>query len=138
MEKYEFNQMESYVTVFKALSDMTRLRIMWLLISIDSKISVSEVIDVLGESQYNVSKHLKVLKNAGLVFEMREGKWAFYQTYPGKDKFDKVIREAITTIPEALLEQEVKRCHKRLAMRVDGKCVYGAESDEWEKINSDI
>lgn len=44
---------------------------MWLLLSIDSKISVSEIIDVLEENQYNVSKHLRILKNAGVVYEKR-------------------------------------------------------------------
>lgn len=137
MEKYEINLMERYATVFKALSDMTRLRIMWLLISIDSKISVSEIIDVLGESQYNVSKHLKVLKNAGLVYEKKEGKWALYHYHPGIDMFDKAIRGAIVTIPNDILDKETERCRKRLAMRVDGKCVYGADSDEWNRITND-
>ena len=70
----KLNPFEHYTDIFKALSDVTRLKIMWLLLSIDSKICVSEIIDVLCENQYNVSKHLKILKKAGLIYEKKEGK----------------------------------------------------------------
>ena len=127
---------ERYTTVFKALSDLTRLKIIWLLLSIDSKISVSEIIDVLEESPYNVSKHLRVLKNAGIIYEKKEGKWSFYQYRNNDDEFDKAIKETVLTIPKDMMLNEEKRCQKRLAMRVDGKCVLGSESDEWTRIKS--
>ncbi|BAE86395.1 hypothetical protein DSY4606 [Desulfitobacterium hafniense Y51] len=119
------------MVIFKALSDMTRLKIMWLLLSIDSKICVSEIIDVLGENQYNVSKHLKVLKNADLIYEKKEGKWNFYHYRTSNDEFDAAIRQTVLTIPEELMKEEIKRCQKRLSMRVDGKCVVGTESRNW-------
>lgn len=137
MNKYEINPMEKYVTIFKALSDMTRLKIMWLLLSIDSKISVSEIIDVLEESQYNVSKHLKILKNAGLIYEKKDGKWSFYYYLNSDAEFDKYIRQAVISIPRELMTDEISRCQKRLSMRVDGKCVIGAESEEWIEIKSE-
>ena len=137
MENYEINPLERYTVVFKALSDMTRLKIMWLLLSVDSKICVSEIIDVLGENQYNISKHLKILKNAGLIYEKREGKWTFYHYLTSNDSFDKELRQTVMTIPRELMSDEVSRCHKRLSLRVDGKCVFGTESDEWLELKSD-
>jgi len=137
MEKYEINPWERYTVIFKALSDVTRLKIMWLLFSIDSKISVSEIIDVLAENQYNVSKHLRILKNAGLIYEKKEGKWTFYHYRNSNDVFDIKIRQTVLTIPIELMSDEVSRCQKRLSMRVDGKCVVGAESDEWDELKSD-
>lgn len=134
MENYEIDPIERYVAIFKALSDMTRLKIMWLLLSIDSKICVSEIIDVLGENQYNVSKHLKILKNAGLIFEKKEGKWTFYHYRASNDDFDIEIRQTVLTIPNELMVEEVARCQKRLSMRVDGKCVVGTESNEWVEL----
>jgi len=130
----EFNDWEQYTIIFKTLSDLTRLKIMWLLLSMDSKISVSEIIDVLEENQYNVSKHLKILKNAGLIYEKKEGKWAFYQYRESNNLFDKAIRDTVLTIPNNMMLDEVKRCEQRLAMRVDGKCVVGSESVEWKKV----
>jgi len=131
MENYEINSLERNIVMFKALSDMMRLKIMWLLLSVDSKICVSEIIDVLGENQYNVSKHLKILKYAGLVYEKKEGKWIFYHYRPSNDTFDTAVRQAVLTIPKELMADEVSRCEKRLSMRVDNKCVVGTESDEW-------
>ena len=109
--------------VFKALSDPTRLKIMWLLFTVDLKVSVSEIIDVLDESQCNVSKHLKILKNAGLIHEKKEGRWSFYYYLEGENSFHKHIQNTILQIPKELMEEEVRRCKKRLEMRVDGKCV---------------
>lgn len=137
MEDYEINPWERYTVVYKALSDITRLKIMWLLLSIDSKISVSEIIDVLGENQYNVSKHLKILKNAGLIYEKKDGRWTFYHYRSRNDAFDLEIRKTVLTIPIELMSDEVFRCQKRLAMRVDGKCVVGAESNVWDEVKSE-
>jgi len=134
---YEINPLERYTIMFKALSDMTRLKIMWLLLSVDSKICVSEIIDVLGENQYNVSKHLKILKNAGLIYEKKEGKWTFYHYLTCNDAFDTEIRQTVLTIPKELMVEEVSRCQRRLSMRIDGKCVVGTESDEWAEHKND-
>ncbi len=136
MVNSEINPWERYTVVFKALSDLTRLKIIWLLLSIDSKISVSEIIDVLEENQYNISKHLKILKNAGLVYEKKEGKWAFYHYRNSDDAFDEVVKKAVLAIPKELMTDEISRCHKRLSMRVDGKCVVGVDSDLWHERNS--
>lgn len=130
MDSQGINHLEHFTNVFKALSDVTRLKIMWLLLSIDSKICVSEIIDVLHENQYNVSKHLKILKNAGLVYEKKEGKWIFYHYCGSIGYFDDMVKKAIMTIPEDEMVNEISRCKKRLSMRVDGKCVVGTESYE--------
>lgn len=137
MKNLEINSLERYITIFKSLSDMTRLKIMWLLLSIDSKISVSEIIDVLEESQYNVSKHLRILKDAGLIHEKKEGKWSFYHYTPSEDLFDKYVKQTVMAIPKELMDEEITRCEKRLSMRVDGKCIVGAESDEWAEIKNE-
>lgn len=129
---YEPNPFERYMSIFKALSDETRLKIIWLLSSIDAKICVSEIMDVLGETQYNVSRHLKVLKNAGLVYEKREGKWTFYYHRPPEDEFDAYVKSAVASIPTILMAQETLRCKHRLDMRVDGKCIVGLDSEEWD------
>ncbi len=137
MENYEMDSFEKYTNIFKALSDITRLKIMWLLLTIDSKISVSEIIDVLEESQYNVSKHLKILKNAGLIYEKKEGRWSFYHYLPKENSFDTYIRQTIMTIPKEIMANEISRCKLRLSMRVNGKCVLGADSDAWEERNNE-
>lgn len=126
MKNSNINPFDAYITVFKALSDATRLKIMWLLFTVDLKISVSEIIDVLKESQCNVSKHLKILKNAGLIHEKKEGRWSFYYYLENDNIFHQHIQNTILQIPKELMEEEVYRCKKRLDMRVEGKCVLKA------------
>ncbi len=61
----------SEVEIFKALADPTRLKILECIK--DEEKCICEVIPFTGKSQPNVSIHLKVLKQAGLVNERRDG-----------------------------------------------------------------
>jgi len=130
LKNIDINPFEEYTTIFKALGDTTRLKIMWLLFTVDLKVSVSEIIDVLGERQCNVSKHLKILKNAGLIYEKKEGRWSFYYYLENDNKFHEYIQKAILQIPKEYMKEEVIRCKKRLSMRVDGKCVLNSSIDK--------
>jgi len=61
----------SEIEIFKALADPTRLKILECIK--DEEKCICEVIPYTGKSQPNVSLHLKVLKQAGLVNERRDG-----------------------------------------------------------------
>ncbi len=61
----------SEVEIFKALADSTRLKILECIK--DEEKCICEVIPYTGKSQPNVSLHLKVLKQAGLVNERKDG-----------------------------------------------------------------
>jgi DNA-binding transcriptional ArsR family regulator len=61
----------SEVEIFKALADPTRLKILECIK--DEEKCICEVIPYTGKSQPNVSLHLKVLKQAGLVNERKDG-----------------------------------------------------------------
>lgn len=60
---------------FQALADPTRLRIVKLLRAME--LSVGELAQVLGQSQPRVSRHVKILIDAGLVDRRKEGSWVF-------------------------------------------------------------
>jgi ArsR family transcriptional regulator len=62
--------------LFKALGDETRLRIVALLAH--GELCVCHVQEALGLSQPNVSRHLAVLRAAGIVEDRREGTWVYY------------------------------------------------------------
>ena len=68
--------MKKFVNIFKALADETRLRVLKLLQQ--RELCVCELMQVLGMSQPRISRHLSVLKNAGLVNERRQGRWVHY------------------------------------------------------------
>jgi len=61
--------------IFRALADATRLRIFSLLRSME--LSVGELAQVLGQSQPRVSRHVKILCDAGLAERRKEGSWVF-------------------------------------------------------------
>lgn len=61
--------------IFRALADATRLRVLQLLRSME--LSVGELAQVLGQSQPRVSRHVKILVDAGLAERRKEGSWVF-------------------------------------------------------------
>jgi len=63
------------LAIFRALADSTRLRIVALLRSME--LSVGELAQVLGQSQPRVSRHVKILCDAGLAERRKEGSWVF-------------------------------------------------------------
>ena len=69
--------MESLSGLFKLLADGTRLRLLRVLTQ--DRFNVSELTAILGVAQSGVSRHLGLLKDAGLVAEEREGGYAYYR-----------------------------------------------------------
>ncbi len=67
--------------VFHALSDETRLCLVVMLR--DGERCVCELTEALQSAQSRLSFHLKVLKEAGLVTDRREGRWSYYALVPG-------------------------------------------------------
>jgi ArsR family transcriptional regulator len=67
--------------LFHALSDETRLAVLDLLR--DGERCVCELQDALDAAQSRLSFHLRVLKDAGLVIDRREGRWSHYRIAPG-------------------------------------------------------
>ncbi|MEW6756388.1 MAG: metalloregulator ArsR/SmtB family transcription factor [Candidatus Latescibacterota bacterium] len=63
--------------LLKALADETRLRIVRLLVR--GPLNVHELMDVLHMGQSRISRHLRILAEAGLVESRREGTWIYYQ-----------------------------------------------------------
>ena len=68
------------VTMFHALSDETRLEILDLLR--DGERCVCDLQDALDAAQSRLSFHLKVLRDAGLVRDRKEGRWSYYSFVP--------------------------------------------------------
>ena len=69
---------ERTATLFRALSDPARVKIVNLLVRSDEPVCVCEFVPAVGLSQPTVSHHLKKLTEAGLLEREERGKWAFY------------------------------------------------------------
>ena len=69
--------LDTTLNIFRAVGEETRLRIAVLLSR--GELTVTELTQILGQSQPRVSRHLKILADAGLVERFREGAWMFYR-----------------------------------------------------------
>ncbi len=121
--------MNTYTDFFKALSDETRLRILHLLVVSKSELCVCEFTDILETPTYNVSKHLKILKNAGLINERKEGRWVYFGLTPVKGRFLELLFEAIKEIPAQQLKTDLNELQKRFDIRIEGKCLLGIQKE---------
>lgn len=96
--------------IFKALSDPNRLRLYWLLVHVGDAICVCEAMRVLDLPQYETSKHLKQLREAGLVEAEKRGRFVYYKVKPSEDLFVSDIAQAVNAIdPDSFIEDK-KRC----------------------------
>ena len=68
--------------LFRLLGDEARLRLLRVLAGKHGRLNVTELTSVLGLAQSGVSRHLKLLKEAGLVAEERGGGFSFYRLSP--------------------------------------------------------
>ena len=67
-------------TVLKAAADPSRLRLLALLAA--GEATVKELVDIIGQSQPRVSRHLKILADARIVTHFRDGQWMYYRLEP--------------------------------------------------------
>ncbi|HEX3048385.1 MAG TPA: metalloregulator ArsR/SmtB family transcription factor [Bacillota bacterium] len=114
--------MEEYTSLFAAFSDKTRLRIMRVMLKGNRELCVCEVMELLEESQYNVSRHLKLLKNTGLLQARKKGRWVYYRLSNFSDEFQKLICQAILSLPSDPFLAEEKKLESGLTHRQDGQC----------------
>ena len=122
---------------FQALADPTRLRILALLRVME--LSVGELAQVLGQSQPRVSRHLKILADAGLLERRKEGSWVFLTlTAPEK-------AEPVFALLDAIADSEVKAQFASDEARLDGVRAerseaatryFAAHANVWDQIRS--
>lgn len=90
---------------FQALSDETRLQIIDMLRK--GERCVCDLTEALESGQSRLSFHLKVLKDAGLVTDRREGRWSYYELNP--DAFAQ-LQEFVGELPSTKLSVLASRC----------------------------
>lgn len=111
--------MNTFASGFKALSDLTRMRALRMILLSHSPVCVCELSDALRLPQYQVSKHLAILRQAGLVTDSRVGTWVYYSIPEGITPFNaglcRLVREELSGAPFENDEMELKA---RLARRM--------------------
>jgi len=79
--------MESFILQSKAISDPTRVRMLKLLEG--GELCVCEIMEILGLVQSTASKHLNILKMAGLVESRKGGTWSYYRLAEKSREYNK-------------------------------------------------
>jgi ArsR family transcriptional regulator len=123
--------------IFRALADATRLRIFSLLRSME--LSVGELAQVLGQSQPRVSRHVKILCDAGLAERRKEGSWVFVAL--GKQAATAPVAAALDYWHAAQPDHWAVADAARLAaVRADRAASaaswFEGHADEWDAIRS--
>ena len=122
---------------FQALADPTRLRILTLLKRME--LSVGELAQVLGQSQPRVSRHLRILADAGVLERRKEGSWVFL-TLADQDQVDPMfalIDDWADNATRALFEADATRTDAIRAERTEAANRYfSALADVWDQIRS--
>jgi DNA-binding transcriptional ArsR family regulator len=104
--------MDDFVLVAKALGDETRVRILKMLQR--GELCVCHLTEGLGLAQSTVSKHLGVLRRAGLAASRREGHWVYYRLQTEArnayaPRFLDLLRDALDDDPQVVLDRAKQR-----------------------------
>lgn len=128
--------LSSLVLTLKAAAESSRLRILSLLASGD--LTVSDLTEILGQSQPRVSRHLKLLADAGLIERYQEGSWAFF-TVSDADG----VREFISGVVGRLSggDAQIGRDNERLAdvkrrRQVRAAAYFSANAGQWDELRA--
>lgn len=123
--------MDWLVAMLRAAGDPTRLRLLLLLRQ--AELTVSELIEIIGQSQPRVSRHLKLLCGAGLIERFKEGSWVFYRATD--EGHAAALGAALSSLlpgpPETDLKHLAAIREKRAA---EAAAYFKANASEWGRI----
>ncbi|MEM6848075.1 MAG: metalloregulator ArsR/SmtB family transcription factor [Pseudomonadota bacterium] len=127
---------DQLVTILKAAGETTRLRILALLAEAD--LTVKDFTTILGQSQPRISRHLKLLAEAGLVTRTAEGTWAYYRL--SEDSFGNRMADIVLSHldntdlicrRDSARAAQTKSAHAAAAARY-----FSTHAEEWDRIRS--
>ena len=115
--------MQTELQLFKALSDSTRLRMLLLLLN-NGELCVCDLMESLQIPQSTASRHLALLRSAGLVDGERRGTWMYYQVVEDQALGSAImagLKQHCSELEKAVEDQN--RCIKFLSNKSDTPCL---------------
>ena len=125
---------DSLLDALEAAGEVTRLRLLGLLC--EAELTVSELVAILGQSQPRVSRHLKLLVDAGLAERQREGAWAFFRL---ADTGGALARDLIARVApdDPTLQSDRARLEvAREARRKQAAAYFAERAADWDRIRA--
>jgi ubiquinone/menaquinone biosynthesis C-methylase UbiE len=129
-------RLDPALAALNAAAEETRLRLIALLSQ--SELTVSEVVTILGQSQPRVSRHLKLLVEAGLVERRREGAWAFFRLSQAgaAGALAREVSAWLDPKDPTLAEDLARLAEVRHARTESAARYFAAHAAEWDDIRS--
>ena len=128
--------LDQTVSLLRAAGEPTRLRLLILLSQSD--LTVSDLTEILGQSQPRISRHLKLLSEAGLLERYQEGAWAYFRLTDqgiGSGIVNSVIRQVNPEDPQTIRDNDrLSAVRERLAERAAE--YFSLNAKQWDKIRS--
>ncbi|MBL4666652.1 MAG: metalloregulator ArsR/SmtB family transcription factor, partial [Sneathiella sp.] len=128
--------MEQLLQGLRAAGEETRMRL--LVLCGHAELTVSELLQILGQSQPRVSRHLKLLCEAGLIDRFQEGSWVYYRL-AAKSENSLLARHLIDLTPESdpVIARDLERLDAIKQARSDAASTYFKENaSRWHEIRS--
>jgi ArsR family transcriptional regulator len=128
--------MENFLTGLRAAAEPTRLRL--LALCAQGELTVTELTQILGQSQPRISRHLRLLCESGLLDRFREGTWVFYRLSENAENAE-VGRTLIRLLPEEdpTLLLDLQRFERVKEARAQAAASYFRENaPRWNEIRS--
>jgi ArsR family transcriptional regulator len=128
--------LDQSLTALRAAAEETRLRILALLS--EGELSVSDFTDILGQSQPRISRHLKLLVEAGLVDRHREGAWAFFRL-ADRGAGARLVRPLLENLDRAdpqLADDRARLAAVRRQRAQNAQSFFARLAPEWDRIRS--
>ncbi|MBQ1846114.1 MAG: ArsR family transcriptional regulator, partial [Desulfovibrio sp.] len=125
------------VTLFKALADATRIRLLRLLIK--HELSVNELVKVLKMGQSRISRHLRVLSDAGLLTNRRDGLWVFYHANADGEQKDflRAVAPYLEDIPQG--PEDTVHCNRLLEEKnAKTRQFFNSVAEDWDNLSKEV
>ena len=124
------------LAALEAAGEGTRLRLLALLG--EAELTVTELVTILGQSQPRISRHLKLMVEAGLIDRHREGAWAFFllNTHGAAGDLARSIVERLDRADPVLAADAARLAEVRAARAAQASRYFAAQAGNWDAIRS--
>ena len=105
--------MHNETALFKVLADPTRLRLA-VLLAIRGEKCVCQLVEALNEPGFKISRHLGIMRSAGMVVVRREGTWMHYKLAEPRDHLEECLQESLrdSLADHETIKVDLKRLEK--------------------------
>lgn len=127
---------DDLLTVLKAAGDTTRLRLLVLLCK--NELNVKDLTYILGQSQPRLSRHLKLLSQAGLIERFKEGSWVYYRLtrHGAHAELIKNVLKSVNDNDKQFTKDQKAAQRQQQKRASEAQAYFKAHAKNWDHIRS--